>query len=65
MFDSYANVPDNCQLCDLLWSGELAEERVYDDMFDWLIRRAECVYTSARWRTEQYLEVWRYRDRML
>ena len=35
---SYASVPDNCQLCDLLWSGELAQHSTYNDMFDWLIR---------------------------
>ena len=56
---SYASVPDNCQLCDLLWSGDMLEEKTYTDMFDWLVRKADCVYPSASWSTEQYLHVWR------
>ena len=59
LFGSYASVPDNCQLCDLLWSGQLQERKTYEDMFDWLIRKAECVYTSPSWGTDQYLQVWR------
>ena len=59
LFASYASVPDNCQLCDLLWSGHLQERKTYEDMFDWLIRKAECVYTSPSWTTDQYLQVWR------
>ena len=56
---SYMSVPDNCDLCEKLSSGGLREEKTYDDMFSWLVRDADCVYTSPRWKLRKYLSIWR------
>ena len=63
LFASYESVPDNCELCDLLSSGQLKERKTYEDMFDWLIRKAECVYTSPSWSADQYLHMWRDKNK--
>ena len=56
---SHASVPDNCQLCERLAAGELAEQRGYPDMWDWLIRRSGCVFTNRKWSTERFLKIWK------
>ena len=55
---SYTSVPDNCALCEQLVAGRLSQHSVYTDMFDWLVRRANCVYTSPSWGTRQLSRVW-------
>ena len=55
---SYMSIPDNCALCDLLSSGQLNTPKVYKDMFNWLVKKAECVYTSPKWRLGRYVGVW-------
>ena len=35
---SYMSIPDNCDLCNQLVSGDLKERKVYKDMFKWLVK---------------------------
>ena len=42
---SFTSVPDNCMLCDLLTNGHLAQHKEYKDMFKWLVKDANCIYT--------------------
>ena len=55
---TFMSIPDNCALCDLLSSGQLDTPKVYKDMFSWLVKDAECVYTSPKWKLGRYVSVW-------
>merc|ERR1711936_1200194 len=55
---SFTSVPDNCSLCELLSSGQLSEKKTYQDMFQWLVKDAHCVYTKSSWGLKQYQKVW-------
>ena len=56
---SHQSVPDNCDLCTGLVSGELARERTYPDMWDWLVRRSGCVFTRRAWDLQRFMQLWR------
>ena len=56
---SHLSVPDNCQLCEKLATGELAQHRVINNMWDWIIRDSRCVFTKRKWSTEKFLEIWK------
>ena len=43
---SFTSVPDNCALCEQLSSGKLEQKKTYQDMFNWLVKKAHCVYTK-------------------
>ena len=55
---SYVSVPDNCQLCERLVAGDLAQYKVYPNMWDWLVRRSQCVFTRRSWSTEKFMRIW-------
>ena len=56
---SFMSIPDNCALCDQLVSGQLSQHKVYENMFSWLVRDAECVYISPSWKIRRYLSIWK------
>ena len=56
--ESFMSIPDNCQLCEQLAEGRLSEEKTYDDMFGWLVKDSQCVYTSPKWRPRRFLRIW-------
>ena len=56
---SYMSIPDNCDLCHQLVSGRLGENKVYGNMFKWLVKDAECIYTNPQWKLKRYVNIWR------
>ena len=56
---SHVSVPDNCQLCEKLAAGELAEHHVINNMWDWIIRDSHCVFTKRKWNTDKFLQIWK------
>ena len=60
---SYDSVPDNCDLCSQLVSGELSRHHSYHDMWSWLIRDSGCVFTRRSWSLDRFQQVWREETR--
>ena len=55
---TYESVPDNCDLCTQLVSGQLKQKHTYHDMWDWLIKQSGCVFTRRDWSSGKFRDIW-------
>ena len=56
---TYESVPDNCDLCTQLVTGQLDQYHTYPDMWAWLVKQSGCVFTKRSWSTDKFREVWK------